>query len=80
MESTVGFGDQVKNFADKAKAQLDQAQQQMAENAKQRLVEILGDDAALISSIKLDADIGKFYEIEAPIEVITRLRAAGVVK
>lgn len=76
----MGFGDQVKSFADKAKAQLDQAQKQVAANAKQRLVEILGDDAALIGSIKLDVDIGKFYEIEAPTEVIARLRVAGVIK
>ncbi len=76
----MGFGDQVKNFVDKTKAQLDEAQQQVAANAKQRLAEILDDEAVLITSIKLDADLGKFYDIEAPTEIIARLRAAGVVK
>jgi hypothetical protein len=76
----VGFGDQVKSFADKAKAQLEQAQQQAEVNARQRLVEILGDDAKLIRNLKLDLELGKFYEIDAPPQIIERLRAAGVVK
>jgi len=74
------FSDQIKSFTDKAKVGMEQAQQELIENAKQRLDDVLGDDAALIKSIKLDTDVGKFYDIEAPEAVLDKLRAAGLVR
>lgn len=76
----MGFADEVKKFTDSAKTKLADAQKQVEMNANQRLLEILGDDVGLIKSIKLDMDVGKFYEIDAPVEVVDRLRAANVVK
>ncbi|MCE3606565.1 hypothetical protein LXA47_23600 [Massilia sp. P8910] len=76
----MGFADEVKKFTGTAKAKLVDAQKQVEMNAKQRLLEVLGDDVGLIKSIKLDMDVGKFYEIDAPVEVVERLRAADVVK
>ena len=79
-EHKMAFGDQIKHFTEKAKQQMEAQKKQVEQNAKQRLVEILGDDVALIKSIALDTDVGKFYNIDAPQEVVDRLRSAGVVK
>lgn len=76
----MAFGDQIKRFAENAKQQMEAQKKQVEQNAKQRLAGILGDDVALIKSIALDADVGKFYNIDAPQEVLDRLRSAGVVK
>jgi len=76
----MNFADQVKNFTDKAKVELEKAQQPAIENAKLRLAEILGEDAQLITSIKLDADVGKFYDVAAPSHVQEKLRASGLVR
>lgn len=76
----MAFGDQVKRFTEKAKLQLEDVKKQVEANAKQRLVDILGDDVGRIRGIKLDTDIGKFYDIDAPEEIIERLRSSGVVK
>lgn len=76
----MAFGDQIKRFAENAKQQMEAQKKEVEQNAKQRLAEILGDDVALIKSITLDADVGKFYNIDAPQEVVDRLRSAGVVK
>lgn len=79
-ENKMDFGDQIKRFTENAKQQSEAQKKQVEQNAKQRLVEILGHDVALIKSIALDADIGKFYNIDAPQEVVDQLRIAGVVK
>lgn len=76
----MSFADQVKSFTDKAKEKMEEAQKQVIENAKLRLVEILGKDAQLITSIKLDTDVGKFYDIAAPSHVLEKLRASGLVR
>jgi len=76
----MAFGDQIKRFTENAKQQMEAQKKQVERNARQRLVEILGDDVALIKNIALDTDIGKFYNIDAPQEVVDRLRSAGVVK
>lgn len=79
-ENKMAFGDQIKRFTENAKQQLEDQKKQVEQNAKQRLIEILGDDIALIKSIAMDADVGKFYDIDAPQAIIDRLRSAGVVK
>lgn len=76
----MGFGDQIKKFADDAKAKLDEQVKEVEANAKKRLHELLGDDVSLIKSIRLDADVGKFHAVDAPQSVIDRLRAAGLLK
>ena len=76
----MSFADRVKGFTDKVKADIEHAQQRAIENGKLRLVEILGEDAQLITSLKLDTDVGKFYDITAPDHVVEKLRASGLVR
>jgi len=76
----MGFGDQIKQFADDSKKKMDQDHKQVEENAHKRLREILGDDYSLIKSIRLDADVGKFDAVDAPEEVVEKIRAAGLLK
>lgn len=76
----MGFSDQIKQFADDTKKKIEQAYKQVEENAHNRLREILGDDYSLIKSIRLDADVGKFYAVDAPEDVIEKIRAAGLLR
>ena len=73
----MGFGDQIKQFAHDSKKKMDQVQ---TENAHKRLREILGNDYPLLKSIRLDANVGKFYAVDAPEEVIEKIRAADLLK
>ena len=73
----MGFGDQINQFAYDSKKKMDQVQQ---ENTHKRLREILGNDYPFLKSIRLDADVGKFYAVDAPEEVIEKIRAAGLLK
>jgi hypothetical protein len=75
----MGFSDSVKDFAEKTTALLEEQKARLAENAKKVLAETLGDDVALVKSASLNADIGKFYDIEAPEHVIQKLRDANLV-
>ena len=76
----MSFSGDIKTFTNATKAKLDEALAQVEKNAKARLVEILGDDVSLIKSIRLDADVGKFYEVDAPDSVVEKLRQAGLLK
>jgi hypothetical protein len=64
-----------KNYTEKTKKDLEDAQQQTIENTKSRLVNILGEAPGLITSIKLDTQIGKFFDIEVPSHALEKLRA-----
>jgi len=75
----MGLPDSVKDFTEKAKALLDERVARVTENAKKVLAETLGDDVALVRSIVLNADVGKFYDIDAPEHVIQKLRDADLV-
>lgn len=75
----MGFSDSIRDFAEKTTALLEEQKARVAENAKKVLVETLGDDVALVRKIALNADIGKFYDIEAPEHVIQKLRDADLV-
>lgn len=74
------FGDQIKNFAESAKEKIDAQVQDLEQRAKAKLHELLGDDVALVKSISLDADVGKFHLVDAPQSVVDRIRAAGLLK
>lgn len=75
----MSFSDSVKTFGEKATELLEDQKARVAENAKKVLAETLGDDVALVRSISLNADIGKFYDIDAPERVIQKLRDADLV-
>ena len=70
----------INEFVERQKLQLEEQQRQLQETAKQRLFEVLGNDVGLVKGIALDADVGKFFDIDAPQEVVDRLRAAGLVR
>jgi hypothetical protein len=74
------FSDQVREFTDKAKCQLDEKLKEVEINAEKVLKELLGDDISQIKSIRLDADIGKFYSVDASAVVIEKLRSANFLK
>lgn len=76
----MGFGDQIKQFSSNAQKAMEQGKKQVEENAHKRLREILGADYSLIKSIRLDADVGKFDAVDAPKEVVEKIRAAGLLK
>jgi hypothetical protein len=76
----MSFADQVKAFADKAKAALDAKQKEVELNGKKVLQDLLGDEVSKIQSIRLDTDCGKFYDVVAPESIIAKLRAAGLMK
>jgi hypothetical protein len=68
------------SFLTTQKKKIDQTLKVVAENAHKRLREILGSDYALIKNLRLDADVGKFYAVDVPEEVIEKIRAAGLLK
>lgn len=76
----MSFSDDIKKFTEKAKKGFEEAKEQLAINAKNRLQEVLGDEADKIKSIKLDADVGKFYDVDAPESVLKKLRNEGLLK
>lgn len=76
----MGFGDQIKQFADNQKKELEQARKQVGVNAEERLRQLLGADFKLVKNIKLDADVGKFYDVDAPEAIVKKIRAAGLLK
>jgi hypothetical protein len=76
----MSFSDSIKTFVDKATASLEDQKARVAENAKRVLSETLGQDAGLIRGIVLNADTGKFHDIDAPEHVIQKLREAKLVE
>lgn len=76
----MGFGDQIKKFTDAAKTSIDPQAKTVEANARAKLAELLGDDISLIKSICLDADVGKFHSVDAPVSIVDRIHAAGLLK
>lgn len=73
----MGFGDQIKVFAEKAKSDIEAKKVEAESNAKKALVDLLGEDASQIESISLNLDTGKFHSVVAPENVIAKLRDAN---
>lgn len=69
----------INEFVARERGKLEDQKRQLEERAKQRLVEVLGGDIRLVKAIALDADVGKFFDIDAPPEIIDRLRSAGLI-
>ena len=76
----MGFADQIKAFTGKVNDALDAKKLDTESDAKKILLETLGEDASLIESISLDADVGKFYDVVAPEHVVAKLRAANLLR
>lgn len=74
------FEEQVNEFADKVKEEMDEKVREVEENAKKALRDLLGEEVSQIQSISLDADIGKFHSVVAPESVLAKLREAGLLK
>ncbi|OGS98228.1 MAG: hypothetical protein A3F73_01855 [Gallionellales bacterium RIFCSPLOWO2_12_FULL_59_22] len=76
----MGFEDQIKAFADKAKEAMEAKKLEVENNAKKALHDLLGEDVSKIQSISLDADIGKFHSVVAPESILAKLREANLLK
>lgn len=77
----MSFSDQIKKFSDNAKNEIEKKKKEVENNARNRLQELLlAEEMREIKSIKLDADIGKFYDVDAPASVLEKLRKADLLK
>lgn len=76
----MGFSEQVKKFADKAKQELSLAQDQATKNMENKLAEVLGEDVGKITGGSFDVGTGKLSGVQAPPDVIERLRAADLLR
>lgn len=76
----MSFSDQIKKLSDNAKNEIEKKKKEVEINARNRLQELLLDEAREIKSITLDADIGKFYDVDAPASVLEKLRKADLLR
>lgn len=76
----MSFSDQIKKFSDNAKNEIEKKKKEAETNARNRLQELLLEEVREIKSITLDADIGKFYDVDAPASVLEKLRKADLLK
>lgn len=76
----MSFSDQIKKFSDNAKNEIEKKKKEAENNARNRLQELLLEEVREIKSITLDADIGKFYDVDAPASVLEKLRKADLLK
>ena len=76
----MSFSDQIKKFSDNAKNEIEKKKKEVENNARNRLQELLLEEVREIKSITLDADIGKFYDVDAPASVLEKLRKADLLK
>lgn len=77
----MGFSKSVKQFADRAKAKMHEAQAEGEARALEALKSTLGEDVNLLTAApKYDLTRGKFYDVQAPDSVLAKLRAAGLLQ
>lgn len=77
----MSFADQIKKFSDNAKNEIEKKKKEVENNARNRLQELLlAEEMREIKSITLDADIGKFFDVDAPATVLKKLRKADLLK
>lgn len=76
----MSFSDQIKKFSDNAKNEIEKKRKEVEINARNRLQELLLDEVREIKSITLDADIGKFYDVDAPASILEKLRKADLLR
>lgn len=74
------FSEDLDAFATEQKRRIDEMLHLAERDAKSVLVELLGDGVNTISAIRLNADTGKFYGVEAPAEIVATLRSAGLLQ
>lgn len=76
----MSFSDQIQKFSDNAINEIEKKRRVVEINARNRLQELLLDEVREIKSIALDADIGKFYDVDAPASVLEKLRKADLLR
>lgn len=76
----MSFGKDIGKFAENQKARLAEAQKQAEQRFSERLEEVLGADVHKIKGGTIDLDAGTMRDIQAPEDVLARLRAAGMIK
>lgn len=76
----MSISEDLDGFATERKKEIEEMLLIAERNAKATLVALLGDDVEAILAIRLDADTGKFYGVEAPAEIVATLRSAGLLQ
>jgi len=74
------FSGDLDAFAAEQKKRIDEMLRLTEDNARSVLVELLGDGVNTISAIRLNANTGKFYAVEAPTGIVEALRSAGLLE
>lgn len=74
----MGFEDQIKAFAEKAKSDIEAKKTEAESNAQKVLLDLLGEEISQVESISLNLDTGKFHSVVAPENIITKLRGANL--
>ncbi|HGM7334030.1 TPA: hypothetical protein ACKQCJ_000311 [Stenotrophomonas maltophilia] len=74
------FSGDLDAFAAEQKKRIEEMLRLTEENARSVLAELLGDGVNTITAIRLNADTGKFYAVEAPTVIIEALRSAGLLE
>lgn len=76
----MNFSEDLDAFATEQKKRIEETLRLAEENARSVLVELLGEGVKTITAIRLNADTGKFYGVQAPIEIVEALRSAGLLQ
>ncbi|WP_414608880.1 hypothetical protein [Stenotrophomonas pavanii] len=74
------FSEDLDAFAAEQKKRIEEMLRLTEENARSVLVELLGEGVNTITAIRLNADTGKFYDVQAPTGIVEALRSAGLLQ
>ena len=76
----MGFADDVKKWTDSTKEKMNEAANQVQKNAEVRLNELPGEDIKKITGGVFDVATGKFYDMQAPADVLEKMRQANLLR
>lgn len=76
----MSFGNDIGKFVENQKARLAQAQKQAEQRFSKRLEEVLGADVHKITGGTIDLDSGTMRDVQAPEDVLYRLKEAGLIR
>ncbi|MEW6990424.1 hypothetical protein AADZ91_06995 [Colwelliaceae bacterium 6441] len=75
----MSFSNDLNKIATKNKDNLQMLANKRIESAKEKLIEIMGDDLHSITSITFNLEAGKFEKVEAPESAKNKLREADLI-
>lgn len=75
----MSFSSDINKFVKNAKKKLETSAAEHEEQAKAKLIDVMGDDLNTITSITFDLESGKFKYVQAPERAKDKLRQAGLI-